>query len=358
MKLFQCQQCGQPIYFENTECERCHSALGFLPDGMVMTALQPQPEDGSFRPLANPALTVRFCQNAAHEACNWVLPAHSGEDFCEACQANRTIPDLSDADRLTCWRLLEIAKHRLIYGLLRLRLPLVSKFKDPARGLAFDFLAGPDYDFRESQKVITGHAEGLITINIAEADDAERERHRQDMAEPYRTLLGHFRHEIGHYYWERLIQGDQARLASFRQMFGDEQQDYSQALEAHYNGGPPADWQQHFVSSYASSHPWEDWAETWAHYLHIVDTLETAHAFGIHVHPPEVKDPSMEADADFDPYRSAKFEDLIEVWLPLTYAVNSLNRSMGQPDLYPFVLPPAVLSKLNYIHDTIGSSRT
>lgn len=356
MKLFQCQKCGQPIYFENTECERCHSALGFLPDGMVLTALEPQP-DGSFRPLANSKLAVRYCRNFEHAACNWLVATDSADAFCEACQTNRTIPDLSDETRLTCWQLLEVGKHRLIYGLMRMRLPIVSKFKDPERGLAFDFLAGPDYDFRENEKVITGHAEGLITINIAEADDAERERHRQDMAEPYRTLLGHFRHEIGHYYWERLIQGDQARLASFRQMFGDEQQDYSQALEAHYSAGPPPDWQQHFVSSYASSHPWEDWAETWAHYLHIVDTLETAHAFGIHVHPREVRDPSMEADADFDPYRSAKFDDLIEVWLPLTYAVNSLNRSMGQPDLYPFVLPPEVIAKLNYIHDTIGASR-
>lgn len=356
MKLFQCQKCGQPIYFENTECQRCHSVLGFFPDGMVMTALEPQP-DGSFRPLAAPKLSVRYCRNAEHAACNWLLPVDSADAFCEACQTNRTIPDLSDETRLSCWQQLEVGKHRLIYGLMRMHLPIVSKFKDVERGLAFDFLAGPDYDFRENEKVITGHAEGLITINIAEADDAERERHRQDMAEPYRTLLGHFRHEIGHYYWERLIQGDQARLASFRQMFGDEQQDYGQALEAHYSGGPPADWQQHFVSSYASSHPWEDWAESWAHYMHIVDTLETAHAFGIHVRPIEVKDPSMEADADFDPYRSVNFDDLIEVWLPLTYAVNSLNRSMGQPDLYPFVLPPEVIAKLNYIHETIGASR-
>ena len=358
MKLFECQKCGQPIYFENTACERCHSALGFLSDSLVMTALEPLAEAGTFRPLANPQLTVRYCKNAEHAACNWLLPTHSKDAFCPACQTNRTIPDLSDAQRLACWQRLETAKHRLVYGLIRLGLPVVSKLKDPERGVAFDFLAGPDFDFRETQKVITGHAEGLITINIAEADDAERERFRENMAEPYRTLLGHFRHELGHYYWERLIQGNQPRIDSFRQMFGDEQLDYSQALETHYQSGPPADWQTHFVSAYASTHPWEDWAETWAHYQHIVDTLETAYAFGIHVDPREVDDPSMEAHAaDFDPYRAAKFDDLVNVWLPLTYAVNSLNRSMGQPDLYPFVLQPEVIAKLAYIHDLIGGAR-
>lgn len=357
MKLFQCQQCGQPIYFENTVCERCHSSLGFLPDGMLMTALEPLPEGDGFHPLSNPGLVVRYCKNWEFAACNWLVPVDSGEDFCPSCLTNRTIPDISDADRLECWQKLQVAKNRLIYGLLRLRLPVVSKLREPERGVAFDFLAGPDFDFRETEKVITGHAEGLITINIAEADPAMREQHRENMAEPYRTLLGHFRHEIGHYYWERLIQGDAARLASYRQMFGDEQLDYTQALDVHYKEGPPADWQQHFVSAYASSHPWEDWAETWAHYLHIVDTLDTAHAFGVRIRPREVKDESLKAAADFNPYHVATFEDLIEVWLPLTYAVNSMNRSMGQPDLYPFVLPPEVISKLTYINDIIADSR-
>ena len=159
-----------------------------------------------------------------------MLPAHSGEDFCEACQANRTIPDLSDADRLTCWQLLEVAKHRLIYGLMRMRLPLVSKFKDPARGLAFDFLAGPGGAFRENQQVMTGHGDGLITINVAEADDAEREKHRQDMDEPYRTLLGHFRHEIGHYYWDRLVADGPGSTRSAR--CSATSADYAAALRA------------------------------------------------------------------------------------------------------------------------------
>jgi len=53
--------------------------------------------------------------------------------------------------------------------------------------------------------VLTSHCNGLITLNIAEADDAERERRRVKFHEPYRTLLGHLRHEVAHYYWDRLI---------------------------------------------------------------------------------------------------------------------------------------------------------
>jgi hypothetical protein len=187
-------------------------------------------------------------------------------------------------------------------------------------------------------------------INIAEADDAERERRRQGMAEPYRTLLGHLRHESGHYYWERLVrQGPW--LEEFRSCFGDERRDYQVCLQAHYTEGPPPDWQQRFVSAYGSAHPWEDWAETWAHYLHIVDTLETAQAFGLRLSPAAGSDPALAAIADFDPYRERSFDSLIDTWLPLTYAVNSLNRSMGQPDLYPFVIAPAVVAKLRFIHD-------
>ncbi|MBK8177057.1 MAG: putative zinc-binding peptidase [Rhodospirillales bacterium] len=356
MKLFACQNCGQLVYFENTRCEHCQAPLGFLPEIMALTALSRAP-DGSLSTLATPPQAVRYCENAVHNVCNWLLPVNAEQTLCRACALNRTIPDLTNADHVDAWRRLEGAKHRLVYAILRLRLPLIVKSADVTRGLAYDFLADPDPTFRESAKVITGHDDGLITINIAEADDAEREKHRQNMAEPYRTLLGHFRHEVGHYYWDRLIL-DGGRVDSFRQMFGDEQQDYTEALEVHYRDGPPANWRERFVSAYASTHAWEDWAETWAHYMHIVDTLETAHAFGIRVKPRAVGDPSLDAVVDFDPYGAAEFDDLIDVWLPLTYAVNSLNRSMGQPDLYPFVLAPAVIDKLRFIHGVIDEVRT
>jgi hypothetical protein len=348
MRLFECQHCGQLLYFENTRCERCGHVLGYLPDRATLSALAPQ--DGQrWRPLIAPEQLQRFCANAAHDACNWLVPATAAQAFCPACRLNRTIPDLGPPEHLLRWQRLEAAKHRLVYSLLRLGLPLVSKFEDPLAGLAFDFLAGPGATFQDTTQVITGHAQGLITINIAEADDAERERARQDMAEPYRTLLGHFRHEIGHYYWERLVR-DSLWLDAFRTMFGDERQDYAACLQAHHAAGPPPGWRERFVSGYASAHPWEDFAESWAHYLHIVDTLETATAFGLRVQPVAGRDPALTTEIAFDPYRQIDFDALVGAWLPLTYAVNSLNQSVGQPDLYPFVLAPTVMGKLRFVH--------
>jgi hypothetical protein len=354
MKLFECQNCGQLLYFENTRCERCGHVLGYLPDSAVLSALAEE-DDSRWRALAAPKRLVRFCANAAYEACNWLVPAEASGAFCQACRLNRTIPDLGPPEHLLRWQRLEAAKHRLVYSLLRLGLPVVSKFDNPDAGLAFDFLADPGAPFQETPQVVTGHAQGLITINIAEADDAERERARQDMAEPYRTLLGHFRHEVGHYYWERLVR-DGPGLEWFRTMFGDERQDYGACLERHHSEGPPPDWQERFVSAYASAHPWEDFAETWAHYLHIVDTLETAAAFGLRVHPKAGRDPALATEIQFDPYRQNDFDALLKAWLPLTYAVNSLNHSMGQPDLYPFVLAPAVMAKLRFAHGLVHPS--
>jgi len=345
MKLFECQNCGQPLYFENTKCESCGARLGYLPREATVTALRPA-GDSTWHALAKRGMRYKFCANAAHDVCNWLIPAHEAEHFCVACRHNRTIPNLSDPENLRRWRLIEIAKHRLFYTLLKLRLPLDARSKDAAE-LTFDFLdpgaapAGPP--------IMTGHAAGVITLNVAEADDAERERMRGTMGELYRTLLGHFRHEIAHYYWDRLI-ADTPNLEPFRQIFGDERQDYQQALQNYYANGAPANWTEHFISAYASSHPWEDFAETWAHYFHMADTLETANAFGLVVKPKLSK--GMAARIDFDPLH-AELDRIIESWLPLTFAVNSLNRSMGIPDLYPFVLNPQVIGKLSFIHECI-----
>ena len=201
---------------------------------------------------------------------------------------------------------------------------------------------------------MTGHDNGLITINLAEADDSERERMRRQMGEPYRTLLGHFRHEIAHYYWDRLVR-DAPGIEAFRQLFGDEREDYGAALQRHYANGPPPDWQERFVTTYASTHPWEDWAETWAHYFHMVDTLETASAFGMRVRPRVTKGADLSTAIDFDPH-SAALDRIVDSWLPLTFAVNSINRSMGIADLYPFVLAPPVIVKLSFIHERIHAA--
>jgi hypothetical protein len=169
------------------------------------------------------------------------------------------------------------------------------------------------------------------------------------MGEPYRTLLGHFRHEIAHYYWIRLV-ANSLSLEQFREVFGDERRDYGGALQDYYTRGAPADWPERFVSAHAVSHPWEDFAETWAHYFHIVDTLETANAFGLIVKPKLPQ--SLAAKTYFDPHDS-DLDRLIGSWLPLTFAVNSINRSMGLHDLYPFVLSPPAIAKLAFVHERV-----
>jgi hypothetical protein len=355
MKLFTCQNCGQLLYFENTRCERCGLSLGYLPDIGTLSALQPAGE--AWRPLAAPERIWRFCANAEHAACNWLVPAEAGTPYCAACRHNRTVPDLSIPDNVLRWQKLEVAKHRLIYTLLKLKLPLTSKAEDADTGLAFDFMGDPEAPDGEGPKVMTGHDNGLITINIAEADDAERERRRHDMGEPYRALLGHMRHEVGHYYWDRLVR-DGGHLQAFRDLFGDESADYGEALQRHYSQGPVENWQESFVSSYASAHPWEDFAETWAHYLHIIDTLETAKAFRVSVNPEATPGRDLAASVDFNVYEVDDFAKIFDVWLPLSFAVNSLNRSMGVPDLYPFVLSAAVITKLDFIHRLVRGGRT
>ena len=349
MKLFECQNCGQALYFENTRCESCGYALGFLPWAVTLSALAA--EGDRFRALAAPERPVRFCANAGAHACNWLVSADSDAVLCAACRHNRIIPDLSALENLSRWQKLEAAKHQMFYSLLRLGLPLKTRIEDPAHGLAFEFLAdAPD---PEAPRVMTGHDNGVITVALIEADDAERERRRTQMHEPYRSLLGHFRHEVGHHFWDLLVR-DGGRLEACRAVFGDERADYGAALQRHYECGPPADWRQHYVSQYASTHPWEDWAETWAHYLHIVDTLEMAGSFGVRVKPRLARAAALSAEIDLDPYcGGTDMREIFRCWLPLTLAMNSLNRAMGNPDLYPFVLPPEVVAKLGFVHDVV-----
>ena len=345
MKLFSCQGCGQLLYFENVRCENCGRFLGYLPELTEITALDPVKGGGSVA-LAAPEKAYKFCQNYDAGVCNWMVPADDEAGFCAACRHNRVIPDLSVPGNDVLWRKLEAAKHRLFYSLLRLGLPLENRFDNPEHGLAFDFLA--DSPETHAQAVMTGHDNGLITLALKEADDVTREKVRSEMGEPYRTLLGHFRHESGHYFWDRLVESDPAMLNSFRALFGDDTLDYDQALRTHYNEGAHPGWQDEFVSVYATTHPWEDFAETWAHYLHIVDTLETAGAFGLKVKPRRARG-ALAAAIDFDPYK-AGMERLIDAWLPVEFATNSMNRSMGLTDLYPFLLSSKVIEKLAFIH--------
>ena len=386
MKRYSCSHCKNQLYFENNICLVCRHMVGFDAASLSMLTLEGC-RTGGLADIRDAKRLYRWCENATHGTCNWLIPAEDPSAFCVACQLNRTIPELSEGENLARWKRIEVAKHRLVYSLLRLKLPVVAKRhidpgktagkeklkgsvvaggpgkmnvmnprKGPAaleepedRGIAFDFMANISPD----ERVMTGHNNGVITLNIEEADEAERVRNKQDLGEKYRTLLGHFRHEIGHYYWDILIR-DQPLVNDYRKVFGDERQDYQEALKAYYASGAPADWPDHFISPYASAHPWEDWAETWSHYMHLMDTLETAYAFGIGIHPGKTNDPTTDIR---DPYTLSNFDTILRMWLPLTFAVNSLNRSMGHADFYPFVISPAVTEKLRFIHQTAGAGR-
>jgi hypothetical protein len=356
MRLFTCSACQQILFFENVRCTSCGHALGYLPDLHILSAIEALDDGtglsihtlyGALSPQAG-GTRYRLCKNNVERAaCNWMLLADDVHELCESCRLNEVIPDLERPGAMAEWHKVERAKRRLLFTLSQLNLPIESR-EEQKEGLAFAILGDGDHG---TAKVLTGHASGLITINSAEADDPTREQMRVEMGEAYRTLLGHFRHEVGHYYWDRLVR-DSRWLPHFRAVFGDERADYGEALRRHYEQGAPAGWGRSFVSAYATMHPWEDWAETWAHYLHMTDTLRTARAWGVVLRPKPIdgkRELSVVARAlDFE-----DFDGLVAGWLSMTVALNSLNRSMGQVDPYPFVLKREAIRKLRFVHDVV-----
>ena len=370
-RAYQCQ-CGRPVYLRNSQCLACGTHLGYVTERLGVMPLESAHADG-----ADPYLYVvhgdhggrqwRRCANFnTASRCNWMVPQpRTGDDtectghglldgFCLSCSATRTIPDQSIEGNGALWNKLELAKRRLMSQLLVLGLPIVTRHADPVGGLAFDFLN----DVPGGPPVVTGHEAGVITLNAAEAEDVVREQIRAEMREPYRTLVGHFRHEIGHYYWDRLVYPTQW-LFDFRELFGDERANYMDALRVHYEQGPRPDWADRCVTSYASAHPWEDWAETWAHYLHMADAADTAMSFGV-----DARNVELSADLfDFadlwqpDHPGAAKFLDFLNGWVRLTNVLNELSRSMGQSDYYPFTLPRAAVGKLQFIHQVVTEQR-
>jgi len=350
MKTFHCDVCGSLVFFENVTCVHCGHSLGFLPDALDLSAIEH--ESAGLKRAISPAAhdrLYRACANGIHHSvCNWLVPADDSDPFCAACRLNDVIPDLSVKGNHSRWHRLELAKRRLVYTLLKLGLPTDGVPQENRPALRFRFLG----ETPGQAAPLTGHEDGVITINITEADDDVREQRRVSLLEPFRTLLGHFRHEVAHYYWDRLI-ADSPWVDRFRQIFGDERDDYAAALRRHYRNGPPMDWAERSVSAYASVHPWEDWAETMAHYFHIIDSLETAAGFGMSLRPKHPSAQSMTADARKVAESHAGFEQLLATWFPLTYALNSLNRGMGLPDLYPFVLSETAVDKLRFVHEVV-----
>lgn len=355
MRTFDCA-CGNKLYFENSVCLKCGGALGYLPDRHRLARLQPIADQlWSAETIAGDAGQYRKCANyTVHNVCNWMVPAAESSPLCHACRLNRVIPDLSNEQNRRLWYRVEQAKRRLIYTLDMLGLPVFDKSADPERGLAFEFLRDPVDDsdeffsqVGETQRILTGHRRGVITINLSEADPGVRERMREKMGEAYRTLLGHFRHEIAHYYWDLLVR-DTGYLEKVRSVFGDERRDYNGALEAYYANGPRENWPASHISAYASAHPWEDWAESWAHYLHMADTLETAHEMGLSLNGHETE-PVRPGSPD-------GLKSILESWTELTDALNMLNRSMGLPDAYPFAIGSGAIEKLQLIDEIIADA--
>jgi hypothetical protein len=324
MRAFSCEVCGQLLFFENSLCLRCSTPQGFLVEQLALEPLGGRPR----------------CSAAEIAACNWV--AEREGSLCASCQLTRTRPNDADAEGLEEFAAAERAKRRLLFELVDLGLPIDGD------DLRFDLLSSRD------APVVTGHSDGLITLDLAESDDARREQRRAQLGEAYRTLLGHFRHEIGHYYWPTLIEQRGAEeLERCRALFGDERRSYEAALERHYENGPPSDWRERCVSAYATMHPAEDWAETFSHYLHIHDTLQTAAEFRLVVTGPDLGHGRDRVAAPGGLTSDAGIDAIIADWLPLTYALNALNRGMGRDDLYPFTLAPAVIEKLAYVRERV-----
>ncbi len=333
MRDFLCPNCGQRLAFENSLCLNCGSNLGFDLSARDFLLVGSSGLTSEQQPRT-------MCANLNLAGCNWLVPAGVPGTLCRSCSLTRTRPADGDLGALPEFAAAEAAKRRLVLELVELGLPITDRLQDPKFGLCFDLLSS------KHEQVMTGHDDGVITLDLAESDDVHREQLRVSMAEPYRTLLGHFRHEIGHYYFSVLAEQWPPR-GDFQALFGDPDQDYQQALDRHYSQGAPVGWEQKYVSSYATMHPAEDWAETFAHYLHIRDTIDTAAAFAI-APAGATLDRPLAGDPGFD--------RIIDLWLPLSWSLNMINRSMGHPDLYPFVLPPAVLTKMRLVHKLVAAA--
>lgn len=369
MKIFKCA-CGADLFFENSACMACGRMTGFCDELDRVVAFEAGNRPGTFIIAGQPQGEYRQCANyAEHGVCNGMVRVQQAGDakqiLCFACHFNHTVPNLSVAEHLPLWKKVETAKRRTLFTLKALQLDLPDRLQEPETGLQFEFIADKNAKDHFSSalpnqdSVFTGHDRGIITLNLAEADDVARASTQLSLGESYRTLLGHFRHEIGHFFWDRLIEGKPQAEDAFRAMFGDEREDYQAALDRHYQQGPPQNWQTQYISAYATMHPWEDWAETWAHYMHVLDTLETAQECGLQFRPsPQDRDRTdvtglcLPQQTNYYNFQTS-VDELLDIWTRFSVVLNSLNRSMGLQDAYPFVLTSNIRSKLKFVHQAV-----
>ncbi|MGE0214146.1 zinc-binding metallopeptidase family protein [Mycolicibacterium sp.] len=352
MRAFACPACAAFTPFEADRCAACRTPVGLHLPTTSMVAL-----DGD-AVRVDGQRWIR-CTQAETLQCNWLVP----DEHVDAGQRGRCLADSlirrepDAADTVAREKLVPTtaALRRLVFQLLDIGLPVEPYFRRTG-GLAFDLLSS----FSEDRPVTIGHADGVITIDLVESLDAYRESLRVRLGEPYRTMLGHFRHEVGHYYQNVLVEtgpGAQRHLTECRALFGDERAGYGEAIDRHYRFGAPADWQDTFISEYATMHPWEDFAECFAHYLHITDTLDTAREAGMVLHADRVR---FRAPRDVTPspcYDDASVHRLLDDWAWIALFFNRVNTAMGKPPLYPFTIPPPVADKLDFVHRVIREER-
>lgn len=353
MHALTCPTCNGLSGFVNQQCPFCGTHVGIhLPSRSLVVADRDGIDiDGRH--------WVR-CSNWDDTGCNWMAPAEvemesagmRGRCFAESLL--RAIPDPTDTIAMDKLRPATLDLRLLIYQLADLGLP-VEPFWRSEGGLAFDLRSS----LTTGKPVMIGHANGVITIDLAETQDAYRERLRVNLGEAYRTMLGHYRHEVGHYYEHVLVEtGDGANryLDECRQLFGDERASYSDALDRHYKFGAPENWRDSYISEYATMHPWEDFAECFAHYLHITGTIDTARESGLMLDKEQVR---FSMDRDIVPlqsYAHQPIERLLYDWKWLATMFNRVNAAMGRRPLYPFEIPKPVVDKLGFVHRVIRES--
>lgn len=347
MRTYACV-CGNTLFFDNSLCQSCGREVGWCQNCETISAQELQ--GGTDWVCTTCNTTNHKCENYADWAvCNRMVPAFEDESLCDACRFNDTVPDMSVPGNQEKWARLEAAKRRLFYALDRLGLPYGARDDGIDPPLSFAFMGdpvdqGPWRRMDDAEHVYTGHSNGLITINIKEADDAAREAARVDMNEAHRTLIGHFRHEVGHYYWDLLVKNDPVKSAAFKDTFGDpENPDYATALDRHYQEGPPEDWRETHISAYATMHPWEDWAESFSFYLDMRAVLDTAEQLGLL---------APRADAEQE-----NVDLMLARYAQLGLILNELNREMGLLDFMPQVITLPVADKLKAVHAALWDAR-
>lgn len=352
MRAFACPVCNDFTPFEQDRCPSCQANLSLHLPSKSMYATT----DGVA--IVDGQRWVR-CTQADTLGCNWLTPAEQADD--DAYQRGRCLADSlirhepAPDDTLAREKLVPAtqALRRLIYQLSDIGLPIEPWWRSEG-GLAFDLLSS----YTTGEKVIIGHAGGVITIDLVETLDAYREQLRVTLGEPYRTMLGHFRHEVGHYYQNILVEngsGATRYLPECRTLFGDETASYRDGIARHYKFGAPDNWQASFISEYATMHPWEDFAECFAHYLHITDTIDTCREAGMVLQAQRVRFSAPRDIVALESYADVPVERLLFDWKWMSLFFNRVNTAMGKHPLYPFELPPPVISKLGFVHRVIRS---